>query len=141
MPVAPLAVEYKPPPHLEHSYRFVALSYKPGEHALQESWAAVCWKPALHQQCSMRLLPATDVELPGHAAHAPACTASTVMPYVPPPQRAQAPAPAAAYVPATQAEQAPALDAPEAVENFPAAQSAHTCAPAALNFPATQSRQ
>ena len=110
MPVAPLAAEYKPPTHLEHSYRFVALSDKAGEHALQESWATVCWKPALHQQCSMRLLPATEVESPGQSTHT--C------------------APAAALnFPGTHAAHADKTDAPVRALAFPATQAVHVSGP------------
>jgi hypothetical protein len=61
----------------------------------------------------MRLLPAPDVEFPGHGAHALAADAPEAPPYVPAPHAAQLESPAlAAYVPALQALHAPAPGAP-----------------------------
>lgn len=77
---------------------------------MQESWAVVCRKPALHQQCSMRLLPATEVELPGQSAHT--C------------------APAAALnFPGTHAAHADTTDAPARALAFPAKQAVHGSGP------------
>ena len=79
--------------------------YFPGTHCTQESFVGVCWKPASHKQRSMRLVPATDVELPGHAAQ---LESPELAAYVPAPQALHAPEPVAfLYCPAAHAPHAP----------------------------------
>ncbi len=123
---------------------------------MHASCASDCRNPALHKQSSIRVLPAVERELLGHARHALALTAAVVFPYafggqlrqalssaapvvgeyLPAPQLLQTEADAAEKVPAAQLLQTEAT----VTENEPAAQSRHAVAPTApLCLPALQS--
>ena len=101
--------------------------YFPGTHCTQESFVGVCWKPASHKQRSMRLVPATDVELPGHAAQ---LESPELAAYVPAPQALHAPEPGPPLkLPAAHGTQALAADAPEAPAYVPAPHAAQLESP------------
>jgi len=123
-------------PQALHAAEPVASLKRDPAHAAHGPPSGPVW-PALHQQRSMRLLPAPDVEFPGHATHALAADAPEAPPYVPALQLAQSAAPPAACVPALQLLHTEA----DAAEYVPALQLAQSAAPAAANVPAPHAAQ
>jgi hypothetical protein len=119
------------------------LSYSPGPHATQASCAAVCRNPPAQKHPATPALPGSELEFPGHAAHAAAAdVVPATTPYVFAPQGAHplsAPSPPVSeYLPTGQSRHVAALVAPSAALHVPAPQEAHAAEPAAVLYcPAT----
>ena len=88
-PTAPVAVEKKPGPHVEHTVLPRASLYVPAVQTAHVAFGRPKLRvkyPALHLQSVDSVLPCTDVELPVHGMHVLAAVAAGVPEYVALPQ-------------------------------------------------------